>query len=180
MGLEAVKEEVIRQAKGQESALIAEARKDANRVSREAEKKVQEMQEKSDAETKKQIDSIKRQALASADMENKKMILEAKKQVIETVFKEAKTKLEADEKKREAYVKKLIETAKKEIDVGNIYCSKKDLKFLKGLNAEPADISGGIIAENKDKTIRVDYAFETMLETIKEREMQDINKILFG
>ena len=39
---------------------------------------------------------------------------------------------------------------------------------------------GGLIAENKEKTIRVDYRFETMLESIKEKELQGINKLLFG
>src|SRR3989339_434676 len=102
MGLEAVKEEVIRQAKEQETALIAEARKEANRIMREAEKKAEELREKNDAETKKIIDTIKRQELASA---------------------------------------------------------------------EP---------ENKEKTVRVDYSFETLLDGIKENELQNISKILFG
>ena len=34
--------------------------------------------------------------------------------------------------------------------------------------------------ENKEKTIRVDYWFDSMLQNIKENELQGINKILFG
>ncbi|MBI2101797.1 hypothetical protein HYT53_04260 [Candidatus Woesearchaeota archaeon] len=181
MGLEAVKEEIIRNAKEQETALIAEARKEANRIVRETEKKIEEIREKSEADTKKMLDTIKRQEIASAELESKKMALEAKKEAIGNVFSEAKKKLEGmDDKKRELCIKHLIEKTKKEIEVANIYCNKRDAKFLKGFNVQAIDIAGGLIAENKEKTIRVDYSFEILLESIKETELQSASKILFG
>ncbi len=181
MGLESVKEEILRQAKEQETAAIAEARREANKLTRETEKKIEEMKVKSEAETKKIIDVMKKQALASAELESKKMVLEAKKHVIDGVFTEIKRKLEnLDEKKREYLIKALLEKTKKELDIEYVYCNKKDARFLKGINPEPINIIGGVLAENKEKTIRVDYSFETLLENIKEAEMQSINKILFG
>ena len=181
MGLEAVKEEIVRQAKEQETALLAEARKEANRIMREAEKKIEEMKEKSESEIKRMIDVIKKQELASGELENKKMILEAKKQVIENVFNEAKKRIEKlDDKKRELYIKKLLEKIKNEIEISYVYCNKKDAKFLKGFNVANADIIGGLTAENKEKTVRVDYSFETMLDSVKEAQLQNISKILFG
>ena len=181
MGLESVKEEILRQAKEQETAAIAEARREANKLTRETEKKIEEMKVKSEAETKKIIDVMKKQALASAELESKKMVLEAKKHVIDGVFTEIKRKLEnLDEKKRESLIKALLEKTKKELDIEYVYCNKKDARFLKGINPEPINIIGGVLAENKEKTIRVDYSFETLLENIKEAEMQSINKILFG
>lgn len=181
MGLESVKEEVIRQAKEEETALMAEARKEANKIMKEAERKIDEMREKSEAETRKMIDLIKRQELASAGMENKKMLLQAKKQAIEGVFIEAQKRLEKlESKKREIYIKKFLEKTKNEVEIAYIYCNKSDIRFLKDLNAGAIGIIGGLIAENKEKTIRVDNSFETMLESIEEKEMQNINKILFG
>ena len=180
MGLEAVKEEILNSAKEKANSLIAEARKEANRIMKEAEKKIEGIREKSEAETKRAIDTIKRQELASAELENKKMLLEAKKQVIENVFIEISKKLESiDYKKTETYIKKLIEKIKNDIEPANFYSNKKDIKFLKGLNVEPVNILGGLIAENKDRTVRVDYSFETILQDIKEKELQNINKILF-
>ena len=181
MGLEAVKEDIIRSAKEQESALLAEARKEASKIMKDAESKIREIEEKSDAEAKKSIDAIKKQALASGEMESKKLQLEAKKQAIERAFEEAKKSLESmDDKKRELLIKNLLEKAKKEIDVACIYCNNRDAKLLKGIKTENADISGGIIAENKETTIRVDYSFDTLLESIKDSEMQNISKLLFG
>ena len=51
---------------------------------------------------------------------------------------------------------------------------------MKEFNAKAVDIIGGLIAENKDGTVRVDYGFDTMLQNIKENELQSINKVLFG
>ena len=181
MGLEAVKEEVIRTAKTQEESLIAEARKETIKIIDEAEKKVAEVKEESDAETKRKIDVIKKQELASAELENKKMLLEAKKQLIDKVSNEVQKKVEnLDSKKRGEYINKLLEKAKNDIEVENLYCNKNDAKFLKDFNAKTVDIIGGLIAENKDEIVRVDYSFDTMLQNIKENELQSINKVLFG
>lgn len=181
MGLEAVKEEIIRSARQQESALVAEARKEANKIMKEAEAKTEEMKAISEADAKKAAEAMKRQALASGEMESRKLVLEAKKQVIENVFSEAKKRLEAlDDRKREEFMKKLLEKAGKELEVAYIYYSKKDAKFVKGIGVEASPIIGGLIAENKERTIRVDYSFETMLEAIKEKELQNINKLLFS
>ena len=180
MGLESVKEEILNTAKEQAQSLIAEARKETNKIMKEADKKIEEMKEKSEAETKKMLDMLKRQELANAELENKKMLLEAKKQVIESVFAEVSKKLgNLEEKKREAYTKKLLERIKKDIEPAYIYCNKKDAKFLKGFNVEHINIMGGLIAENKDRTIRVDYSFEALLENIKENEIINVNKMLF-
>lgn len=181
MGLETVKEEVIRSAKEQESAILAEARKEASRIMKEAEARVKEMEEAGEAKSKKAIEAAKKQALASAEIESKKMILETKKQAIDRVFEEVKKSLDSmDEKKREAIIKNLLEKAGKELDVSFVYCNKGDSKFLKGVKTENISTLGGIISENNEKTIRVDYTFETSLESIKESEMQNINRLLFG
>lgn len=180
MGLEAVKEEILNSAKEEANSLIAEARKEANRIAKEAEKKIEELQAKSESETKKAFETIKRQELASAELENKKMLLEAKKQIIDATFAEARKKLESlDDKKREAIMKKLLERAKSEMEAAKIYCSKRDAKLAKGVNVQAADITGGLIAENEDGTVRIDYTFDTMLQSIKERELQNISKLLF-
>jgi len=180
MGLEAVKEEILNSAKEQANSMIAEARKEADRITKETEKKIEEMQGRSEAEIKRAFDMIKKQESASAELENKKMLLEAKKQIIESAFAEARKKLEnLDDKKREAIMKKLLEKAKSEIEAAKIYCNKKDAKFVKGIDVQSGNIIGGLIAENKDGTVRIGYSFETMLQSIKESELQNISKVLF-
>src|SRR3989344_4189861 len=173
MGLEEVKEDIIRNAKEQERALAEESKKEIARIVKEAENKVEKTIERSNAEIKKAIEAIKKQELASAELENKKRLLDAKKQLIEKVFAEVNKRLESlDKKKREIYIKKLLEKSKNEIEIGHIYCNKKDMEFLKNSNAEAIDIIGGLITENKEKTVRINYSFEAILENIKENELQ--------
>ena len=181
MGLESVKEEVIRDAKEQASSMLAEARKESGKIMREAEAKAEEMKAKSEAETRKLTDTIKRQELASSELDSRKIVLDAKKQAIENVIAEARKRLETlDDRNREAYITKLLDKSKKELDVACIYCSKKDVKFVKGAETIITEMLGGVIAENREKTIRVNYSFETLLESVKETELQNISKLLFG
>lgn len=181
MGLESLKDEILNIAKEQSNSQIAEARKEASRIARETEKKIGEMKAKSDADAKRIMDMVKRRELASAELDNKKMLLEAKKQAIESVFAEARKKLESiDDKKKESTIKKLLDKAKSEIEIAKIYCNKKDAKFFKGMDVQQLDMIGGFIAENREGTIRIDYSFDTMLQSIKEIELQSINKILFA
>ena len=181
MGLETVKEEIIRNARKQEEDLLAEARQKAAEIIKKAEEQVEELRQKSDAEAGRIMEIAKKQELASAELEGKKMLLEAKKQLIAQVFAEAQKKVEAlDAKKKAAYMDKLLEKAKNDIEVAKVFCSKKDAKLLNGVDVESKDMLGGLIAENRDGTIRVDYSFESILQSIKENELQGISKILFG
>ena len=180
MGLETVKEEVLGNAKSKADSMQNEARKEAARIMDDAKRKVDLMREKSENEIKKIMESIKRQEVSFAEMENKKTVMESKKEVLQKLFDSVKEKLEEmDEKKKEAILKKLLDKTKKEMEIATIYCSKKDAKFFKGLNVQNTNMIGGFMAENADKTIRIDATFETMLDSIKESEMQIINKTLF-
>ena len=181
MGLEAVKEEIIKNAKKQEEQLIAEAKSEAERKMEEAEQKISKFREKSEAETKKTLDMMKRQELASAELESRKIILESKKMMVDNLFAEVRSGLEKiDSQKKEVYIRELMAKAKKEIEIGKIYCNSNDMKLIRAYDVEAIIIIGGIIAENKDGTIRVDYSFDIMLQTIRENELQNVNKCLFG
>ena len=109
MGLETVKEEIIRSAEKEAEGLIKNAREEAAEIIGGAKKKIEEIHEKESAEMKKSIETLKKQELASAELENKKMLLEAKKQLVEEVFSEAEKNLnKLGSKEREAYIKKLL------------------------------------------------------------------------
>ena len=142
MGLETVKEEIIRNAKNQVDSLNIEARQESDKILKETEKKLEELNKISSEEIKKLTDTIKKQELASAELENKNFFLNTKKQLIDKVFAEVKEKLKSlNANKREAYLKKLIEKSKKEIEVAYVYCNKKDLNFLKGFKVEDVNFN---------------------------------------
>lgn len=181
MGLEKVKEEIISKARQSADAAIKEGKSEAERIMKEAEKKAIKNKEKIEAELKTIEAAIKRKELASSELEIKKMILEEKKRAIEEVFEEVKKTLKnLSDKKREEHIKRLIERAKKEIDVKHVYSNKRDRRFIKDFETEETEILGGLIAENSSRDIRVDYSYDAVLEGIKEHYLQDLGKILFG
>ena len=179
MGLESVKQEIIGSARNTASSIIDEAKKEAEIILRDCRNRAQELKEQSEAEIKKSLEVTKRQKLASAELDAKKVTLDAKKMLIEKVFAGAKESMAIlDDKKRESLLKKITQKVKSQMDAASFYCNPRDAKFLKGMNVLPAEITGGLIAENKEGTIRLDYSFESILEGIKEQEIMEINRML--
>ena len=181
MGLETVKEEILGNAKEKADSIIGEGRKEAAKLLEEARKKADQMKENSEIEAKKMMDTIKRQEIAAAELESRKTVMESKKQVLQKLFEQVKDKIAGmDDKKRELFLKKLLDRSKNELEIATIYCNRKDSKFFKGINVQNIDIIGGFIAENREGTIRIDNTFEALVDSLRDSEMQEINKTLFG
>jgi len=181
MGLDQVKEEIISKAKQEADVLLKEGKDEAARIMKDAEEKAKQSKAKIELELEKLQESIKKKEIAASELEIKKMFLEEKKKAVENVFSEVRKKInDLSGNKREEHIKKLIEKAKKELDVKYIYCSKKDVNLIHDFEAIEEDISGGVIAENENRDVRVDYSYETLLESIKEKYLQELGKLLFG
>lgn len=185
MGLEKVKDEILDKAKKDAEQIIRKAKEEEMLIIKEAEQKIKDMMEAAEQEISKLLETMKSKEMASIQLESKKMLLEAKKEAINQVFADVRKKFKAlSNKKKEQYIKKLLDKAKTEINVKHIYCSKEDSKFVKdllksGVEVNEVAILGGIIVENEDKSMRVDYSYETLLNNVKEVYLQDIAKILF-
>lgn len=180
MGLEEVKEEILNSARSDSGKIIEEAKNEAQQILSKATKRVTEYKNKLKEDKKKLIENLEKMKIAQARSEAKKLILEKKKGIIDTVFEKSKQKLASlSDNEREKYIQKLIEKAKNEMEIVTVYCNKKDKKFLQDFECQETDIIGGVIVENKDRSIRIDYSFETMLDNVKEASLQEISKILF-
>ena len=182
MGLEKIQEEVLDRAKKEAQRILREATDEKSLLMGQTEQKLKAIRDRTQKETKKTMESAGLRESVSAEMEIKRLELEAKKDAIDDVFEKVKGTLKAlDPKKREQHLKKLANKAKKEIEVAFLYSNKQDLSFVKDLGCETKEegIIGGLIAENKDRSIRIDYSFDTLIESLKEAHLQDIAKILF-
>ena len=54
------------------------------------------------------------------------------------------------------------------------------MKNIRGIEYKEADITGGIIAENKDGSIMVDYSYNEIFDSIEKENMKEIAAKLFG
>jgi len=73
--------------------------------------------------------------------------------------------------------------AQKEIPVKNVFANAIDkaaVQSIKGIMFHQSDISGGIIAENDDGTVRIDYSIDELLACVRKQYLQETAAILFG
>ncbi|MBI2129443.1 hypothetical protein HYU07_04340 [Candidatus Woesearchaeota archaeon] len=181
MGLEELKQEIISNADKSANAVVSEAKREAEKIAKQSEEKLEPYKRKLDEDRKTAIKVMEKTINAMADSEAKRAILDRKKEIMESVFESVKSNLsKLDSRKREQHIADLLKKAKSEIEASKVFCSSKDAKYVKGLKCEDMDILGGLMAENNDGTIRVDYSYETLLSDVKEHSMQEAAKILFG
>ncbi|MBS3102978.1 hypothetical protein J4458_06050 [Candidatus Woesearchaeota archaeon] len=182
MGLEKVRDEVLQRASREADKIRMKAEEEAAAIIKQAERMAKGIMEAKEEETSRLLESIKSKETASFQLEVKKLELEVKKELIDETFAEARKRLKAlSDKKSEQYLKQLLDRVKEEIDVRHIYCSREGSKLIgKNFAVKGEDMLGGIIAEDEGGRVRVDYSYETMLESIKEAHLQDIAGILFG
>jgi V/A-type H+-transporting ATPase subunit E len=90
---------------------------------------------------------------------------------------------ELPRKKREKMLKALIVSGTKDIAKGRIYANKEDADFVKTVTnlkfSEGIECTSGILIEKEDKTIRLDYRTEIILNEIWKNSLEEISRILF-
>ncbi|NQV08803.1 hypothetical protein HQ529_03050 [Candidatus Woesearchaeota archaeon] len=181
MGLKKVKEEILRKAEAEASLIIREGEKEVDEVMAETQKQISDEKKNSELRIKNLLENIEKKERASTQFEVKKRMFQKKKEFMDKIFEKTENKLtNLNDKERGDFLKKLLGKAKKEIDVKRIYTKKSDKRFFKGAETEEMEMKGGLIAETADRSVRIDYRFETMLEDIKEKNLPEIAKILFG
>ncbi|MFH1181739.1 MAG: V-type ATP synthase subunit E family protein [Candidatus Woesearchaeota archaeon] len=180
MGLEKVKDDVLEKAKHEAAKLAAEAEDEAKRIKREKAKASEALSREAEKKLEAQKSEMISRAVSSAELEAKKEMLNARKDIINRIFAEAKRRLKAiPQSRRNSHIAKLLEIAGRELEIARVYCNESDLKNIQGFNAEKAEIIGGIIAENKEGTVRVDLSYDSLLEEVYRESLKEVSEVLF-
>lgn len=183
MGLEKVKQEILEKAQKEASEILDAASAEARTIAKSAEKQAQESEKRAQDDAEKAAEAMKKKGLASAELELQKQALSLKSGLMEAVFSEARKKLKhLGEKKRQAHVRALLESAMKEIDIALVQCNASDAAVLEGgrLKIVKNDsIAGGIIAESADGRLRVDYSYDALLEQARSKVLNNVARTLF-
>ncbi len=178
MGLEEVKKEIIEKAKREADAILKDADKEAKEIVTETKDKIEQYKKDMDVQQEARIAGLEKVYSASANAAAKGIILEKKKEIIISAFDEA-AKIIAKQSKSRKYIEKLLAKAQSEIEISTVYCNKQDVSGIAGFKAMPENISGGVIAENKEGTIKVDLSYDSILADIKAKNLHEIAEILF-
>jgi V/A-type H+/Na+-transporting ATPase subunit E len=179
MTLERVKNEITAAAKTKARQMIEEAKKQAKTIIADAENQFEPQARKIEEETRMMREAIIVRERSSANLDAKKKVFEERKKLIDEAFSRARKSLvNLPQAKRQALLKAYLDKASKELKIGKIYCSREDVRFIKGYSVEETDISGGLIAESEDGLMRVDYSLDTMIAAFREKDLQNVVKIL--
>lgn len=182
MALENVIDEIISQAEKQKRAIIEQGKQESWKILDEATQKTKQRGKLFAEETTKLLGETERMELSSTNIRFHKMLLEAKRSILDELHNqlvERFSNMSASERK--ALLHKLIEKARKELpDAKYFYCNARDRELVKGLQFKDLiDCLGGVIVENSDGTIRINYTFDVLLQSVKELHLNEIAKKIF-
>lgn len=183
--MEKVVEDILRRGEERKREIIATGEKERDAQVAQTEKQIEDARRKAHDRTEASISQMEQQELSSAELESKKALLAAQRQVMD----ELRSIVLADianypQDKRKAVYVKLMTLAKKELGECYVYSNAADkplLSPLPGISVGGViDCKGGLVFESKDRSVRLDYRFESMVEEVWNRKIQEIYSGLFG
>lgn len=185
MSLEKVADEIIAQAKQEAEKIKADAGREAEKIILSAKNTIEEKRNLAEAETAGILEALSKKDLASAKLEEKRLILDAKKDAIEKAHAGLLEKIRGlDTKAGEKVYLKFIGLARAELEPAYVYARDEDAalvkKIAKGLEVRKENILGGLIFETCDKKVRIDMSFDNIVSGVKSKHIKAVSKILFG
>lgn len=185
MSLEKVVDEILRRGEERKREIIRTGEKERDEILSQADKRIADERQRAQRKNDSAIAQMEQQESSSAELESKKIMLAAQRSSLEELRLQVLDELgkyPAD--KRKKMYSKLASLAKKELGECVVYSNRADKALLSlpgGMTAgPPIDCLGGLVFESKDKSIRLDFRFESMLEDSWNKNMREIFAKLFG
>jgi V/A-type H+-transporting ATPase subunit E len=128
---------------------------------------------------------LKQQEISSAELEAKRVILNAKKDVLDKSFQAALSSLlNMDEGNRGRMYRKILDGGKNVIKSPKVYCPRGESKLISGMvgvgSVVETDMEPGLVLEDATGTVRLDYRFRVLLDSVWDKELKNVSNILFG
>ncbi|WMW22290.1 V-type ATP synthase subunit E [Methanolobus mangrovi] len=183
MGLEIVVKDIMDAAKADVSKLDSDADAEVSLILDEAKQNAKRIMGERLAKAEDDIKKVRQQEISSANLEVKRTLLNARKEVLEKVYVQAVETISAfSPEKNEELLKELITT--NEANGARIYSNAESEELVRKLSsleyAGNINCLGGVIIENEDGTIRLDYTYDVILKSVNERLLKQTSDILFG
>lgn len=185
MSLNKVVDDILRKGEEKRQEMIRLGEKDRDEQLHLAEKRIEESRRKADQRAQATVAQLEQQEVSSAELESKKTLLAAQREVMERLRAEVLEELgryPADSRKR--LYAKLAARAKKELGDCYVYSNKDDKALLQlppGMtNGGTVECRGGLVFESRDRSVRLDFRFESLLEDVWNKKMREIYTKLFG
>ena len=179
MSLNKVVEDILHKGEEKKREIVRLGEKERDEQVLQAEKRIEENRAKEEKRTGSLITQMEQQELSSAELESKKILLAAQRRALEELKEQALAELAkypAD--KRKKVYSKLVAKAKNDLGECYVYSSKDDKAILQlpaGMaSGGVVDCIGGLVFESRDRSVRLDFRFESLLEEIWNKKLQEI------
>jgi V/A-type H+-transporting ATPase subunit E len=183
MGLDIVLRDIQNGAQAEVSTIKAEADAKVSEILNEARDAQKKMLGDSLAQAEEDLKKLHQQVISSANLEVKRIRLNKRKELLDQVYKNMHESIKTmPASKAEKLLSALIE--KHKADGVRIYSNKNSETIVKKLSslsyAGNIDCIGGIVQENEDGTVRLDFTYDSILKNVYERSLKQISDILHG
>ena len=180
-----VVEDILRKGEERRRETISQGEKERDEQVLLANKKIEENRTKAEKRSEASIAQLDQQEISSAELEMQRMLLSAQRKVMEELREQVLSELArypVDKRKR--MYAKLAMKAKKELGECYIYSNKDDKALLQlppGVTIGGVlECIGGLVFESEDRSVRLDFRFESMLDEVWSKKMKEIHSKLFG
>lgn len=177
MGLEKVIERIEEEGAEKITGILQDAEQQATEILRTAQKTRDAMSLKRTHESEKQIETWRMQERSRMEIEAKKIRLNAEKDILNQTYQECLAALQS--LPHEKILSFLLKKAKEEMpEAAVLYSNRRDEGLVRSLSRLTyegnVECLGGIVVENKDKTLKVDYQYETIAASVWDHYLKEI------
>lgn len=183
MGLENVVEDILKSARDEVSGIIAERDAEVTSIIEVSKRKGERITGELVASAEVEAGRISKQELSGANLEVRRMILNMRKEILDETYRQALKRIR--ELDNTSLLRSLI-NAQSGGDATRVYSHQQDRPTVEQLCTDQSinyagdiDCIGGILLENDDGTVRLDYTFDTIMDEVNERSMKQVSHILF-
>lgn len=188
MGIEKLTTSLREEAQREAQAIIRDAESSVERMVSESNAKRVVLLKHAEEEARLLIDEERKERVAWARLEAKRILTEAKEDMIREVLNDFFALLKSVRKQPsyKEFLRKIVSKATEELkaQAGDVivYCTKEDKALLPDTKAKVVptlDSFGGAIVESADGAIRVDLTLESLFENKRDELRSLIYKKLF-
>ena len=183
MGLEKVIEQIEKDGEEKTRKLLQDTEKQAAQILHTMQRELEEKSVQKKQETEKQVTALQTQEKSAVEIEAKKIRLHAEKDILTSTYQQCLASLKS--LPHETILSALVRNIQKEMpEAAVIYSNKRDEPVVRSLTTlrygGAIECLGGVIAENTEKTLTVDFRYETIAADVWEHSLKEIAQNLFG
>lgn len=186
MTLENIRTGLLQEAKSEETRMLKEAEKESQSILNEAKEKAKQIKADAKISATNSVETEKKERISAAKLKANKIVSEARNKLVEKSMQQIWKEFKEISKQNgyDAFMKKIISEAEKELGMGAMVSVNKDdqataKKHSKNLAKKIVEISGGAIISSKDNNVSIDASLEAIFENNREEIRGMVFKELF-